>query len=57
VTFVDGTTGEVDLRHFLSDAQVKGTVFEQLRDQTIFAQVRVVMGVVQWPKVLYERAA
>jgi hypothetical protein len=49
VTFVDGTTGEVDLRHFLSDAQVKGTVFEQLRDQAIFAQVRVVMGVVQWP--------
>ena len=49
VTFVDGTTGEVDLRHFLSDAQVKGTIFEPLRDQAVFAQVRVVMGAVQWP--------
>ncbi len=49
VTFVDGTTGEVDLRTFLNGAQVKGTVFEPLRDQAAFAQVRVVMGVVQWP--------
>jgi hypothetical protein len=48
VTFVDGTKGEVDLRNFLSDAQVKGTVFEPLRDQAVFAHVRVVMGAVQW---------
>ncbi|MGE0274943.1 MAG: DUF2442 domain-containing protein [Nitrospiraceae bacterium] len=49
VTFVDGTTGEVDLQTFLSGAQVKGTVFEPLREPTVFAQVRVVMGAVQWP--------
>ena len=49
VTFVDGTTGEVDLRTFLNGTQVKGTVFEPLRDQAVFAQVRVVMGAVQWP--------
>jgi hypothetical protein len=48
VTFVDGTTGEVDLRAFLNSAQVKGTVFEPLREPTVFAEVRVVMGAVQW---------
>ncbi len=48
VTFVDGTTGEVDLRNFLSDAKIKGTVFEPLRDPAVFAQARVVMGAVQW---------
>ena len=48
VTFVDGTTGEVDLRTFLNGAQVKGTVFEPLREPAVFAQVRVVMGAVQW---------
>ena len=48
VTFVDGTTGGVDLRTVLNGAQVKGTVFEPLRDQAVFAQVRVVMGAVQW---------
>jgi Protein of unknown function (DUF2442) len=48
VTFVDDTTGQVDLRSFLNGAQVKGTVFEPLRDQAAFAQVRVVMGAVQW---------
>ena len=48
VTFVDGTTGDVDLRNFLSDPHIKGTVFEPLRDPAVFAQVRVVMGAVQW---------
>lgn len=48
VTFVDGTTGDVDLRTFLSGPQAKGTVFEPLGDPNIFAQVRVVMGAVQW---------
>lgn len=48
VSFVDGTTGDVDLRTFLSDPQIKGTVFEPLRDPNVFAQVRVVMGAVQW---------
>lgn len=49
VTFVDGTTGEVDLRNFLSDAKIKGTVFEPLRDAEVFSKVRVVIGAVQWP--------
>jgi hypothetical protein len=48
VTFVDGTTGDVDLRSFLSSLQAKGTVFEPLRDPNVFAQVGVVMGAVQW---------
>ena len=49
VTFVDGTTGEVDLRAFLSGPKVDGTVFEPLRDPAAFAQVQVVLGAIQWP--------
>jgi len=48
VTFVDGTTGDVDLSTFLENPQIKGTVFEPLRDSAIFSQIRVVMGTVQW---------
>ena len=48
VTFVDGTTGDVDLRTFLNGSQTKGTVFEPLSDPSVFAQVQVVMGAVQW---------
>jgi len=48
VTFMDGTTGEVDLRNFLSEAKIKGTVFELLRAPETFVQVRVEMGAVQW---------
>ena len=49
VTFVDGTTGDVDLGAFLSDAKINGTVFEELRDPATFSQVQVVLGAVQWP--------
>jgi hypothetical protein len=49
VTFVDGTTGEVDLRTFLNSPQTVGTVFEPLRDPSVFAQVGAVIGAVQWP--------
>ena len=49
VTFVDGTTGKVDMRNFLSSPTVDGTVFESLRDPALFAEARVVMGAVQWP--------
>jgi len=49
VSFVDGTTGKVDMRKFLSSPTVDGTVFESLRDPALFADVRVVMGAVQWP--------
>jgi hypothetical protein len=49
VTFVDGLSGEVDMRGFLALPKVDGTVFEALRDMTIFVQARVVLGAVQWP--------
>ncbi len=49
VTFVDGTTGEVHMRSFLSNPRIDGTIFEALRDPAAFAQARVVLGVIQWP--------
>jgi uncharacterized protein DUF2442 len=49
VTFVDGTTGKVDMRNFLSRPTVDGRVFETLRDPALFAEARVVMCAVQWP--------
>jgi len=49
VTFIDGTSGKVDMRAFLSSSKVEGTVFEPLRDATVFADARVVMGAIQWP--------
>ena len=48
VTFVDGTTGTVDLRSFLNAPDIQGTVFEPLRDPLVFAQVHVAMGAVRW---------
>ena len=49
LTFADGLTGEVDLASKF-DAEV-GPVFEPLRDQTFFAQVRVdtELGTIVWP--------
>ncbi len=49
VSFVDGTTGEVHMKPFLSNPNVDGTVFAPLRDPSVFAQARVVLGAVQWP--------
>jgi Protein of unknown function (DUF2442) len=49
VTFVDGTAGEVDMQAFLASPKLDGTVFEPLRDPTVFAQAEVVLGAVQWP--------
>ena len=49
VTFVDGTEGEVDMRGFLADPKLDGTIFEPLRDPKTFAQVRVVLGAIGWP--------
>src|SRR6266513_110677 len=49
VRFVDGTSGKVDMREFLSSVKVEGTVFEPLRDPAVFAEAQVVMGAVQWP--------
>ena len=47
-TFVDGTTGTVNLQNFLNAHHILGTVFEPLRDPAVFAQVRITMGAVQW---------
>jgi hypothetical protein len=49
VTFVDGTSGEVDMGAFLLSSSLDGTVFEALRDPATFAQALVVLGAVQWP--------
>jgi Protein of unknown function (DUF2442) len=49
VTFVDGVTGDVDMRLFLSDHRIDGTIFEALRDPAAFSQARIVLGAIQWP--------
>jgi Protein of unknown function (DUF2442) len=49
VAFVDGVTGDVDMRSFLNDPRIENTIFVPLRDPAIFAQARVVLGVIQWP--------
>ena len=49
VTFVDGTTGELDMRRFLSNPNLDSTLFEPLRDPAAFSLVQVVLGVIQWP--------
>jgi hypothetical protein len=49
ITFVDGTSGEVEMGAFLSNSAIDGTIFEPLRDPVIFAQVQVVLGAIQWP--------
>ena len=49
VTFVDRTSGEVEMGAFLRKPDLDGTVFEPLRNPVIFAQAQVVLGAVQWP--------
>ena len=49
VSFLDGTSGEVQMRSFLSHPRIDGTIFEALRDPAAFAQAQVVLGVIQWP--------
>jgi hypothetical protein len=49
VTFVDGTSGEVEMGAFLRNPDLDGTIFEPLRDPVIFAQAQVVLGAIQWP--------
>lgn len=48
VAFVDGATGEVHMKSFLSKPSVDGTIFEPLRDPAILAEAQVVLGAVQW---------
>ena len=49
VAFVDGTAGEVDMRAFLSNPNIDGTIFEPLREPATFSQAQVVLGAIQWP--------
>jgi hypothetical protein len=49
VTFVDSTSGEVEMSAFLRSSALDGTLFEELRDPAIFAHAQVVLGAVQWP--------
>ena len=49
VTFVDGTSGEVEMGAFLRKPEIDGSIFEPLRDPAIFAQAQVVLGAIQWP--------
>lgn len=49
VTFVDGTTGGVELSRFLASVAAEGTVFEPLRDEGFFQRAAVERGVVRWP--------
>jgi hypothetical protein len=47
VTFVDGTTGTVDMSALI--ASPKAGVFAPLRDVGLFSQVSVQYGAVVWP--------
>lgn len=49
VRFLDGTEGEVDLGPLLRSEEIRGTLFEELRDPEMLAAVEVVFGGVQWP--------
>lgn len=49
VTVIDGTSGRVDMRGFLSRPNIDGAVCEPLRDTAVFAEARGVMGAMQWP--------
>ena len=49
VAFADGTSGEVGMRDFLASDRTDGTVFDALRDQKAFEEVRVELGAVTWP--------
>jgi hypothetical protein len=47
VIFNDGTNGMVEMEAFLNSPDAG--VFEVLRDEAIFRQVRVKLGAVTWP--------
>jgi len=40
MTFVDGTSGEVDTSGFLSHPNIDGAIFEPLRDSAVFLRRR-----------------
>ena len=49
VSFMDGLSGIIDLRDWLHSSRIDGTIFEPLRDEAFFRQVRVDLGAVTWP--------
>jgi Protein of unknown function (DUF2442) len=49
VTFLDGLEGEVDMQQWLLEPRISGTVFEALRDASVFAHAYVELGAVTWP--------
>jgi hypothetical protein len=49
IRFVDGTEGTVDMRAFLNSHKAAGTVFEALRDATLFSRAEIHLGTVEWP--------
>lgn len=49
VSFVDGSSGVVDLAEWLFSKRIDGTVFEPLRDEGFFRQAFVEFGAVTWP--------
>jgi len=49
VTFLDGTSGEVDFKKFLFNPKTDGTVFESLREPDEFAKAGLELGAVTWP--------
>lgn len=49
VTFIDGTSGDVNMQKLLESPTTDDTEFEALRDAALFAQVRVTLGAIEWP--------
>jgi hypothetical protein len=49
IRFIDGTEGTVDMRALLTSDKVVGTVFEALRDASLFSRVELHLGAVAWP--------
>jgi hypothetical protein len=49
IRFVDGTEGTVDMRTLLKSDKVVGTIFEALRDASLFSQAQLHLGAVEWP--------
>jgi len=49
VTFMDGSTGWVDLSLWLRSRRIDGSVFEALREEDFFKFATVELGAITWP--------
>ncbi len=49
VTFMDGSTGWVDLSQWLRSGRIDGSIFEALREEDFFRLAAVELGVITWP--------